>query len=264
MDLASFIGIFSGLALIIAAILLGGQAGSFYNLPGLMIVFGGTAAATLLTFPLSDVMAAFRSAAHVFARPKVNPNRVVANMVDLSNLSRRKGLVELSRIKTNSEFLRKAANLIADGADEGQIRRTLQIEIDTLRLRHHVVQDVFRKLALYSPAFGMLGTLIGLVQMLSQLSDPATLGPSMAVALLTTFYGSLLSTMIFLPVAGKLASRTMVEVINLEIMFEGAVSVLENNNPLMVYEKLSSFVPRGQRRPMKKKVGMGEGGLSDG
>jgi chemotaxis protein MotA len=255
MDIASLIGIISGIVMILSAVLIGGGAGIFINIPGLMIVVGGTSAAALLTFPFPDVVSAFRAAYHVFLEPKLDPNNVVSTMVDLSNLSRRKGLVELSRISTGSQFLQKAAMLISDGASEDQIRRTLEIEIETLKVRHYIVHDVFKKLGTYAPAFGMLGTLIGLVKMLATLDDPSTLGPSMAVAILTTFYGSLLSSLFFLPIAGKLASRTKIEVINLEIIFEGAVSILENNNPLLVYEKLSSFIPRKIRRPMKKRTG---------
>ncbi|MFH1139571.1 MAG: MotA/TolQ/ExbB proton channel family protein [Pseudomonadota bacterium] len=254
MDLASLIGIISGLVLVIASILLGGNARSFINFPGLMIVFGGTAAATLITFPFRDVVSAFRSAYYVFSEPKLDSNLVVHNMVELCNLSRRKGLMELGKIKTSSAFLKKAATLISDGAAEDQIRRTLEIEISTLKLRHHVVQDVFKKMGLYAPAFGMMGTLIGLVQMLSNLQDPESIGPAMAVAILTTFYGSFMSSLFFLPIAGKLRARTLADIINLEIMFEGAVSILENNNPLMVYEKLSSYIPRNIREPMRRKT----------
>jgi chemotaxis protein MotA len=121
-----------------------------------------------------------------------------------------------------------------------------------MQMRHFIVQDVFKKMAIYAPSFGMLGTLIGLIQMLSLLANPETLGPAMAVALLTTFYGSLLATVIFLPIAGKLRSRTMQEVMNFEIIFQGAVSILQDNNPLSVYEKLSSFVPAKKRKPMQR------------
>jgi chemotaxis protein MotA len=258
MDIASIIGIVAGIVVLIASMMLGGSLRIYLDTASFMMVTGGTFAAVLLNFPFKDVLGAFRSAYHVFSTPKMDPNIVVANMVDLSNLSRRKGIVELSRIKTDSAFLRKAAMLISDGAPEEQIRRTLQIEIETLKLRHFVVQDVFKKLATYAPAFGMLGTIIGLVRMLTQLNDPQTLGPAMALALLTTMYGSILSTVLFLPIAGKLASRTMFEVINLEIIFEGAVSILENNNPMMVYEKLSSFIPRRMRSPMKRKYAAGD------
>ncbi len=110
-------------------------------------------------------------------------------------------------------------------------------------------------MGMYSPAFGMLGTLIGLVQMLSRLQDPQSIGPSMATALLTTFYGSLMSTLFFLPIAGKLKARTVMEVINREIMLEGSISILENNNPILVYEKLSSFISARLRKPLNEMEG---------
>ena len=139
----------------------------------------------------------------------------------------------------------------ADGAEKEMIANTLVIEIDSLRARHYIPQEVFRKMGNIAPAFGMLGTLIGLVQMLSNLENPETIGPAMAVALLTTFYGSLLSTMFFLPISGKLKARTAREVLLLEIIFEGARSILESNNPLLVYEKLSSFLPPARRKPVE-------------
>ncbi len=109
-------------------------------------------------------------------------------------------------------------------------------------------------MATFAPAFGMIGTLIGLVQMLNMLSDPSSIGPAMAIALLTTFYGTILSTLFFLPISGKLKARTMIEVINMEIIFEGAIAILKNNNPLMVFERLSSFIPPQDRTISEKEV----------
>ncbi|MBF0228300.1 MAG: MotA/TolQ/ExbB proton channel family protein [Desulfamplus sp.] len=252
MDIASFLGIISGFSLIISAIFIGGDIQNFINIPSMMIVGGGTVATTFLTFQFKDVYAAFRAAYFVFSKDKEEPNDAVANMISLCYISRKQGLLELGKIQTKSGFLKKACGLIADGSPEHVIRAALLTEIESLKMRHYIVQDVFRKMGLYSPAFGMLGTLIGLVQMLSKLQDPASIGPSMAIALLTTFYGSLLSTMFFLPVAGKLKARTIMEVINLEIMMEGAISILDNNNPVIVYEKLSSFIPERSRKPMAK------------
>ena len=127
--------------------------------------------------------------------------------------------------------MKKACRLIADSSEEDSIRAVLINEIESLKIRHFMVQDVFRKMGIYSPAFGMLGTLIGLVQMLSKLQDPSSIGPSMAVALLTTFYGSFLSTMLFLPIAGKLKVRTLTQVMELDIIFEGAISILGEQQP---------------------------------
>ena len=250
MDVASLVGILSGFGLIVTAIIIGGDVHNFVNTPGLMIVMGGTTATTLLTFQFENVANAFRAAFYVFSEEKEDPNQMVGTMIRLCHISRRQGILELGDVKTKSRFLKKACDLIADGSSEEIIRSALRTEIDSLKMRHYVVQDVFRKMGTYAPAFGMLGTLIGLVQMLSKMQNPSTIGPAMAVALLTTFYGSLLSTMFFLPVAGKLKARTVLEVINLEIMFEGAISILEVNNPLIVYEKLSSYITARHRKPL--------------
>jgi len=252
MDIASFIGIISGLSLIFSAIFIGGDLHNFVNVQGLMIVFGGTIATTLITFQFRDVFAAFKAAYFVFSKEKEDPNDAVATMIKLSHISRRKGLLELAKIKTDSLFLKKACGLLSDGSSEEVIRAALTTEIQSLQMRHFIVQDVFRKMGIYAPAFGMLGTLIGLVQMLSRLQDPANIGPAMAVALLTTFYGSLLSTLFFLPIAGKLRSRTVNEIINLEIKREGAISIINNNNPVIIYEKLSSFISSRLRKPLIK------------
>jgi len=250
MDLASFVGILSGVGLIIGAIIIGGDVHNFINTPGIMIVLGGTTATTLLTFQFADVINAFRAAYFVFTEEKDEPNQMVATMIKLCHISRRQGILELGEIKTKSRFLKKACDLIADGSSEEIIRSALRTEIDSLKIRHLIVQDVFRKMGTYAPAFGMLGTLIGLVQMLSKMQNPASIGPAMAIALLTTFYGSLMSTMFFLPIAGKLKARTHLEIINLEIMFEGAISILEVNNPLILYEKISSYIPAKHRKPL--------------
>lgn len=252
MDLASLIGIISGIGLIVSAIISGGDVHNFLNVPGIMIVVGGTMAATLLTFQFNDVLTAFKSAYFIFTSPKQDSQELINMMVKLGTVSRSKGLLSLMDVKTNSPFLKRVCNLIADAADEETLRSAMRTEIDSMQMRHFIVQDVFKKMAMYAPSFGMLGTLIGLIQMLSLLANPETLGPAMAVALLTTFYGTLLATVIFLPIAGKLRSRTMLEVMNFEIIFQGAVSILQDNNPLSVYEKLSSFVPAKKRKPMQR------------
>jgi chemotaxis protein MotA len=169
-------------------------------------------------------------------------------MVRIAEISRREGLIALENIHTDNAILKKACQLIADNADAGLIRETLRIEIGSMKRRHAVGEAVFKSLAGYAPSFGMIGTLIGLIQMLTRMDDPKSLGPAMAVAIITTFYGSMLSTLFFLPVAGKLRSRTLNETLQLEIIFEGAKCILENNNPRLVYEKLSSFIAPRERR----------------
>ena len=251
MDIASLTGIVCGLGLIISAILMGGDFSLFVNIPGIMIVVGGTLSATLLTFPLNDVLSAFKAAVFVFSSKQDNPNDMVFTMIELCKITRKEGLVGLSRTKTDHAFVAKACMLISDGAEESIISDTLTIEIDAMKERHFIVQDVFTKMNAYAPAFGMIGTLIGLVQMLANLADPSSVGPAMGVALLTTFYGAVLAFMIFGPIAGKLKSRTAQEVMNLQIIFDGASAITQDANPRMVYEKLSSYIPSSQRKALE-------------
>ncbi len=251
MDIASLTGIVAGLGLIMSAILMGGDFSLFVNIPGIMIVVGGTLSATLLTFPLNDVMSAFKAAVFVFSSKQDNPNDMVFTMIELCKITRKEGLVGLSKTKSDHAFITKACMLISDGADEKIISDTLTIEIDAMKERHFIVQDVFTKMNAYAPAFGMIGTLIGLVQMLANLADPASVGPAMGVALLTTFYGAVLAFMIFGPIAGKLKAITAKEVMNLQIIFDGASSITQDANPRMVYEKLSSYIPSSQRKALE-------------
>lgn len=252
MDFASLIGIISGIVLIIVSLTLGGSIMNFVNLPGVLIVFGGTTAATLLTFKLSDVLASFKAAWFVFMEKRQDPNDIVSLMIRLNDVARKHGLLAVNEVNTNSRFLRKMCNLLADGAEQALLHKTMEIEIRAMEARHHQVQDLFKRMGTYAPAFGMLGTIIGLIQMLSRLEDPSAVGPAMAVALVTTFYGSLLSTMVFLPVAAKLRSRTRVEVNNLRIIYEGVSSVHAGDDTYLIYEKLSSYIPTRQRKPMRR------------
>ena len=252
MDNASLAGMITGLSLIVISILLGGDLGAFVNGPGMMIVIGGTMAAIFVNFRFEDVKAGFKAAAFVFTSQKLDPNEMVATMVELCTLSRRQGIIALSKMTFEDPFLKKACMLIADGTKEDVMRDALNIEIDSMKQRHAVQQDVFVKMGAFAPAFGMIGTLIGLVQMLQTLDNPDAVGPAMAVALLTTFYGSFFAFMICAPMAGKLKSRTAAEVVNLQIMFEGAASIVQENNPMLVYEKLSSYIPTKQRRAMEQ------------
>ncbi len=250
MDIASLIGVLSGIALIVSAILLQGNLQDFVNAPGLMIVLGGTLSATLLTFKLTDVIAAFKSVILVFLNKQHDPNDLIADLTKLSRIANSRGLAALERVNKEKQslFMRKALTLISDNAEEQMIYSTLRIEIQSLKIRNHIIQDIFQKMGLYAPAFGMIGTLIGLVEMLSRLDNPANIGPAMAIALITTFYGTILSTMFFLPMAGKLRANTIDQVTNLEIVFEGALSILRNENPLVLYDRVISFIPPNRRR----------------
>ena len=151
MDLASLVGIISGIGLIVAAIILGGDMHNFFNVPGVMIVMGGTMAATLLTFQFRDVLTAFRSAYFVFSSPKQDSQELINTMIKLGTISRRKGLLSLMDVKTKTPFLKRVCTLIADAADEETLRSAMRTEIESMQMRHYIVQDVFRKMAVYAP-----------------------------------------------------------------------------------------------------------------
>jgi len=247
MDIVTLLGLAVGLSLIAGAIFIGGAVDVFINIPGMMIVIGGTLASIMVAFPFEEVIQAFTAAFKMFGQRKTKVRDVVNIMVKVAEISRREGLIALENVQTENMVLKKSCQLIADNADPEIIRTTLAIEINSMRRRHQVGQDVFKRLAALAPSFGMMGTLIGLVQMLSQLNDPKSIGPAMAVALLTTFYGSAMATLFFIPIAAKLKARTLQEQLHLEVIFEGAKSILENNNPRLVYEKLSSFLAPHER-----------------
>ncbi|WP_022661028.1 motility protein A [Paucidesulfovibrio longus] len=247
MDIATLLGLIVGLSLVVGAIFIGGAVDVFINLPGMMIVIGGTLASITVAFPLEEIVQAFYAGFKVFGVRKVKARDVINIMVKVAEISRREGLMALENVQTENVVLKKSCQLIADNADPQLIHDTLRIEINAMRRRHQVAQDVFKRLGGLAPSFGMMGTLIGLIQMLSRLDDPTSIGPAMAVAILTTFYGSLLATMLFIPIQAKLKARTLQEQLNLEIIFEGAKSILENNNPMLVYEKLSSFLGPKER-----------------
>ncbi|MGE4265624.1 MAG: motility protein A [Desulfovibrio sp.] len=248
MDFATLLGLISGLALVVTAIVMGGDMDIFISLPSMMIVFGGTFGTIFVAFPFEEVSQALNAGFKAFASRKVQVREVVNIMVKIADISRREGLIALENVKTENMVLKKACQLIADNADPGLIRSTLAIEISSMKRRHKVGEEVFKRLGSLAPSFGMIGTLIGLVQMLANLNDPKAIGPAMAVAIITTFYGSILATVIFLPIATKLKARTLQEVLHLEVIFEGAKCILENNNPMLVNEKLSSFLAPRERK----------------
>lgn len=250
MDIATLIGVLTGFGLVVGAIFLGGDMRVFLDLPSAMIVLGGSLAATLVSFPIEEVIQAFKAGFKAFRVKRPSEVETIRQMVRIAEISRREGFVALDEVKTQNPILRKACRLIADNADPSIVRDALRIEIESLKKRHAVGQAVFRRLGAAAPAFGMIGTLIGLTQMLARLSDPRAIGPGMAVAILTTFYGAMLSTLVFLPIAAKLQARTLQEILQLEIIFEGAKSILENNNPRFVEDKLSAFAAPRDRRTL--------------
>ena len=174
---------------------------------------------------------------------KENPLRVVDDICGLADKARRESLVALEKVALADEFLKKGVRMVADGSSQFQVQSLLDAEINFMKQRHRRGQAVFKGLGSAAPAFGMIGTLVGLVNMLQNLSDPNSIGPAMAVALLTTFYGAVLSNLLFLPMAKKLEERSIDEQLLLQLKMEGVLSIMNGEHPTLIREKLMAFLP---------------------
>jgi chemotaxis protein MotA len=252
MDLATLIGLVAGLALVFGAIFVGGGAGGFFDIPSLMITVGGSFSALLINFPLNRVLGVFSVVKNCFTHQLPSPVEVVKTLVELATICRRDGPLALeARIEQIPDsFLAKGVQLVVDGASAEVLREILEIEISYLEERHATGKKILEALGTAAPAFGLIGTLIGLVQMLRSLDDPSRLGPAMAVALLTTFYGTILANLLCIPLAGKLETRSKEEVLVRELMVEGLVSITQGHSPRLIEEKLKAFLsPRLRGQP---------------
>jgi len=256
MDVATLIGAFSGVTLVLVAIVMGGGLGMFFNVPSLMITVGGTVAATLINFPLPKVLGVFGVVKKGFLVKSVDAHMEIERMVDYAKVARREGLLALEdKLQTlDDPFLAKGIQLVIDGTTPEALRDILQIEVANLSDRHAAGRAILESMGTSAPAFGMIGTLIGLVQMLQSMTDPSSIGTGMATALLTTFYGAFMANLVFLPLAGKVGARSSEEVLVKDLMIEGIVAIQSGDNPRLVEEKLKSFVPPSVRELLNSGV----------
>ncbi|GLY10295.1 flagellar motor protein MotP [Pseudobacillus badius] len=252
-DALTPIGILAGLVLLVFAIVTsGGTDGfaSFIHLPSILIVFGGITAGLLINFPFSEIKYLFTVMRQAFREEEMDLDALIQRFVELSEKARREGLLALEKDVQEEEdpFLKKGMMLAIDGIEQDMLVDIMNAEITALEERHRKKRSLLEKAGDYAPAWGMIGTLIGLVLMLKNLDDPTSLGPNMAVALLTTLYGSLLANLVFLPMAAKLALKTEKEVFFREIVIEGVVGVQSGQNPKILREKLQAFSDGSERK----------------
>ena len=234
---------------------MGGPLLLFFDAPSLMITVGGAFCAALIQYPMEQFIGSFATLKHVFVVRQLKPIEIIQNIINLANTARKEGLLALEEAagQIGDPFLKKGILLIVDGTDPELVRNILETEIAFIESRHKVSQGLFETLASYGPAYGMIGTLIGLIQMLQKLSDPSTIGPAMAVALITTFYGSMLANFAFTPIAGKLKIRSGEEIMLKEVMIEGLLSIQAGENPRIIEEKLKAFLSPKMREEINKK-----------
>lgn len=229
--------------------MLGSPLSTFINVQGLLIVVGGTCAATSVAFPTDELKWIWPVSRRVFNDPGNEMVSLSHFIVEAMGVMRRKGRVALETLAEDAPTrpLRKGLMLIADGTDAGTIRSILSTEQRAMEEHHRAGQKIFTEMGKSAPAFGMVGTLIGLVQMLADLNDPENIGPAMAVALLTTFYGALMANAIFIPLAGKLRARSEEELLNYQIIITGVRNMVAGENPRIIEQKLLAFMPPKER-----------------
>ena len=254
MDIGTIIGIVAGLGLILASIMMGSGLGAFIDVPSVLIVIGGSVAAMLIAFPLAQVIGSIKIAMKAFFSSKTSPEEIIEQVVNLAVKARKESIIALEKEEIDDPFLAKGIRLVVDGTAPSLVQAILKTEIGFMKQRHLSGQKVFKTLGALTPAFGMIGTLIGLVQMLQNLSDPGSIGPSMAVALLTTFYGAVLANLIAIPIAEKLGGKSAEEVLMMEVVIQGVLSILEGDNPIIVRSKLEAFLSPNLRQTQQEEA----------
>ncbi len=257
MDLATLVGILIAIGFIITAILMGGEIGSFVNAPGLMIVVGGTFAVVTMKHSLGDMLGAFGIAAKAFVHKAQQPSEIIEQSVELANVARKEGLLGLENVEVKNEFLAKGIAMVVDGNPPELVHKILSKEISLSIERNVKGLGIFKAMGDVAPAMGMIGTLIGLVQMMSNMSDPKLIGPAMAIALLTTLYGAVIATVFALPIADKLALRSNEERLTKSMILESISAIQEGLNPRMI-EGLLSIYLTGNEKPKEKEDLKGE------
>jgi len=244
MDITTIIGIISAFSLVFMSMMLGGDINMFINIPALMIVVGGTMGATMINYPLPDILKVSKVVKNAFFLKQFTVKELINNFVNLAGTARREGILALETAinDINDEFMKKGLQLSVDGLEPVSIKDILDTEIGNIQDRHKLGAEIFTTLGTFAPALGMIGTLIGLVQMLQTMDDPSSIGPAMAVALLTTFYGSMIANIICLPIAGKLRNKSTEEIMMKELMAEGIMSIAKGDNPRLLEQKLNAFL----------------------
>lgn len=253
MDLSSILGLGLGVVMVLYGIISSGgvaSLGSFLDLPSVIITIGGSITSVLSCNKLPDVIAAIKAFSLAIKEPAVgSAGETISNIINLSNISRKEGILALEEAASGieDEFLKKGIMLVVDGTDPELVRAILETDLSCLESRHKTVTKIWDKWGEMGPAWGMIGTLIGLVNMLQNLTDSSTIGPNMAVALLTTLYGSLIANWLTGPVSNKLGINNDIEVMMKEITVEGLLSIQAGENPRVIEEKLKSFLAPSER-----------------
>jgi len=244
MDIATILGMILGFAFIIGAITMHGSLKDFVDVPGAMVAFGGSTSALFVMFPMKKVFGVFGVVKKCFLTKLPEPKEELTRLTQLATIARKDGLLALEKelVNITDPFLIRGLEMVVDGTSKEKLEEVLTIELSCIQDRHAMGKKIFDQLGASLPAFGMVGTLIGLIQMLGELDDPSKIGAGMAVAMVTTFYGAFVANMIYLPMAGKLEARSKEETLLRELMIRGLVALVEGDPPRSMESKLKAFL----------------------
>lgn len=251
---SAVIGLASGFVLLIWSIMSSGDIKSFLDPASIAVTLGGSTAALFISFPQKDLMKVPKILKMLVNKPEQDRVRLITTFSELARKARRDGLLALEDDLSNmdDEFLTSGLQMVVDGIEPDIIREILTLKMETTERRHRMGQSIFTKWGELAPAFGMLGTLIGLVVMLANLQDASSIGSGMAVALITTFYGSLLANLIFIPVASNLSVQTNEEMVSKEMAIEGVIEIQAGTNPRILEEKLMTYLSPEELKMLKE------------
>ncbi|WP_018982954.1 flagellar motor protein PomA [Salinimonas chungwhensis] len=247
MDLATVIGMLGGIGFIVMAMILGGDLMMFMDVPAVLIVFGGTLFVVLSQFTLGQFFGAGKIAGKAFMFKIDTPDELIEKIVEMADSARKGGFLALEEAEIGNPFMQKGVDMLVDGHDIEVVRETLVKDISMTTERHQFGASIFKGMGDVAPAMGMIGTLIGLVAMLSNMDDPKAIGPAMAVALLTTLYGAFMANVICLPIASKLNNRLEEEKLNQKLILDGIVGIADGQNPRVIEGILKNYLASSKR-----------------
>ena len=247
MDLATLIGMLGAFAIVVMAMVLGGDIGTMINIPSLLIVIVGSLFVVLMKFGLGQFLGAFKVAGKAFIFKLDEPGALIDQIVELADTARKGGMLALEGADISNQYLQNGIQMLVDGQDPDVVKGTLSKDMNQALERHELGQRIFLAIADVGPAMGMIGTLIGLVQMLSAMDDPKSIGPAMAVALLTTLYGAMLATMIAGPIADKLKLRRTEEGRLKNLIIDALLGIQQGQNPRVIDSMLRTYLPEAKR-----------------
>lgn len=247
MDIATLLGLFGGLAVIVSAIFLGGSVNTFVNIPSLVVVVGGTFMVTLCQISLAQFFGSFKVTLRAFLHKSVAPEKLIEEAIGLADIARKEGILALEGNEIEDKFLENGIKLCIDGHSTDIVQKMLSKDINLELDRQATGVLMFKSIAEAAPAMGMIGTLIGLVQMLANMDDPKSIGPAMAVALLTTLYGAIIANAIALPIAAKLKAISANERLNKLLVLESVAGIQDGMNPRVLQQLLVAYLPESKR-----------------